>query len=324
MSNHIKVLLVGVGYMGREYMKVLKDMDIETIVVGRGKGNAEKFQVEFSVPVITGGIDFIKKENIQGVTHAIIAVPVKQLCESAKKVVSLGIRSILLEKPGGLYVEEMNQLSESAKQKGTSIYIAYNRRYYASTKRAIEIINEDGGVSSYNFEFTEWGHIARDVLKARNEKTSNDWFLGNSTHVVDLAFFLGGIPKEMSCYTAGSLDWYPNGCIYSGAGISDKGALFSYQANWSAPGRWGVEILTNKHRLIFKPLEELQIQELGSVKIEKGELDDQLDQEYKPGLYRQTKAFLYNEDDGIRKTLEEQIDHMGIYRQMEPNGILGK
>lgn len=55
----------------------------------------------------------------------------------------------------------------------------------------------------------------------------------------------------MSSCIKGQLTWHKDGCIYTGAGIATSGALFSYQANWAAPGRWSVEIITDKH-IIFQ------------------------------------------------------------------------
>ena len=52
-----------------------------------------------------------------------------------------------------------------------------------------------------------------------------------------------------------------------------KGAMFSYFADWEAPGRWGLEVLTRKRRLIFRPMEQLQVMPLGSVKIDSVELE---------------------------------------------------
>ncbi len=126
----------------------------------------------------------------------------------------------------------------------------------------------------------------------KEEGVKEQWLLHNSTHVMDLAFYLGGRPKEISCYTAGSLNWHPSGSIYSGAGITENGALFSYQANWESPGRWGVEVLTKKHRLILRPLERLHIQNIGSVAVEEVSLEDELDKKFKPGLYLQVQAFV--------------------------------
>jgi hypothetical protein len=94
---------------------------------------------------------------------------------------------------------------------------------------------------------------------------------------------------------AGGLDWHPSASVFNGAGITDTGALFSYHANWEAPGRWSVEVLTKEHRLILRPLEELQVQNLGSVSVEKMEIADKLDKSYTPGFYRETESFLGRE-----------------------------
>ena len=37
--------------------------------------------------------------------------------------------------------------------------MAYNRRFYASTMKAREIIQSEGGVRNFHFEMTEWAHV---------------------------------------------------------------------------------------------------------------------------------------------------------------------
>ena len=91
--------------------------------------------------------------------------------------------------------------------------------------------------------------------------------------------------------------------------------FFSYHADWEAPGRWGLEVLTRKHRFIFRPLEQLQVIQVGSVRMENIELDDRLDIEFKPGLYKQVTAFL-NRDDGQFCSIDEQLQHIAIYGEM--------
>ena len=221
------------------------------------------------------------------------------------KLITAGVKNILVEKPAGLNLEEVTNIANMAKENSTNVYVAYNRRFYASTLKAQEIIKEDGGVTSFNFEFTEWSHVIEKLDKS--EKVKNAWFYANSTHVVDLAFFLGGKPKEMSCYATGGLPWHPSASVFAGAGISETGALFSYQANWEAPGRWGVEILTKKHRLILRPLEKLQIQKIGSINVEYVDIDDRLDVEFKPGIYKQVETFLYAENSLLGILLHEKF-----------------
>ena len=66
------------------------------------------------------------------------------------------------------------------------VLIAYNRRFYSSVEKAREIITEDGGIQSCIFEFTEWAHKIIALSKANGVK--EHWFLGNSSHVIDLVF----------------------------------------------------------------------------------------------------------------------------------------
>jgi hypothetical protein len=134
--------------------------------------------------------------------------------------------------------------------------------------------------------------------------------------VVDLAFYLGGKPRELCAYTSGSLNWHPSASIYNGSGISKTDALFSYQANWESAGRWGVEILTKEHRLIFRPMERLQIQKRGSIAQEFDDnIDYTLDEKYKPGLYLQTKNFLEGSLDKMCD-IQEQLEMIDIYNKM--------
>ena len=51
---------------------------------------------------------------------------------------------------------------------------------------------------------------------------------------------------------------------FSGSGITSKGIMFSYLSDWQAPGRWGLEFNTKKHKFILRPIEDLKIVKSGS------------------------------------------------------------
>ena len=58
------------------------------------------------------------------------------------------------------------------------------------------------------------------------------------------------IDQDDQCYrlhVSGGEDWHERSYNFSGAGVSDSGALFAYHGNWGAPGRWSVEVLTSAH-----------------------------------------------------------------------------
>ncbi|MHB8110084.1 MAG: Gfo/Idh/MocA family oxidoreductase [Syntrophorhabdaceae bacterium] len=311
-----KLWLIGAGPMAVDYVKVLNALNVEYEVIGRGERSAQECTGEAGVPVICGGVEAYLCGDPELPELAIVAVGVEELANVTKSILRNGIKKILLEKPGGINGDEIYSVLKEARKCHADVYIAYNRRFYSSVRKAREIIRDDGGVTSFNFEFTEWSHQIVDIEKAPGIK--ENWLLANSSHVIDLAFFLGGKPKTMSCYKTGGLEWHPSGSIYAGAGISESGALFSYQANWEAPGRWGVEILTRKHRLIFRPLEKLHIQNIGSVAIQEVPLDEDFDSRFKPGLYLQVRAFL-NEDDPDLISISDHFLNVEQY-QMIRNG----
>ena len=75
-----------------------------------------------------------------------------------------------------------------------------------------------------------------------------EWFLQNSSHVIDLAFFIGGHPTDLKSFVSAGASWHPSGTVFSGAGVTSSNALFSYNANWDSAGRWWVEFLTKENR----------------------------------------------------------------------------
>ena len=315
-----KIWIVGTGLMGIEYAKVLIDLKHPFLPIGRGKINAEKFEKSTNHKVITGGIDKYIKTNPEPPEAAIVSVGIEALSEATTSLLNFGIKKILLEKPGIGNPSEINALVDLSKKMDATVLLAYNRRFYSSVMKAEEIIRQDGGVHSFCFEFTEWSHIIENLTKTQVEH--NYWFLGNSTHVIDTAFFLGGLPKKLFALQKGGLEWHPASSVFVGAGESETGALFSYHADWEAPGRWVLEMLTKKNRLLFKPMEILQIQQLGSVVINPVEIDDSLDKKFKPGLFLQVNSFLMNDFTRFCSLKEQAIMIKKYYNPMSGYGQL--
>jgi predicted dehydrogenase len=308
------VWLIGAGPMAVQYSKVLNDLGVEYNVVGRSEVGCALFLEQTKHNAIPGGLDQFLKSKPEMAECAIVAASIENLAEICEELIHYGIRNILLEKPGVGFADEIYHLSKLVSETKSHVLLAYNRRFYASTLKAQEIIAEDGGVKSFHFEFTEWSHQIRNLNKHKTEL--ENWFLGNSTHVIDAAFFLGGEPDQISCFYKGGMDWHPKSSIYAGAGISKSGALFSYEANWEGPGRWNMDVITKKHRLVFKPMEKLQVMEIGSIAVNFIEdIDYSNDEKYKPGLYLQTKYFL-KEDWSNFVTVFEQTERMDVFRKM--------
>ena len=287
--------MIGAGSMARDYIDVLTDMGVDFITVGRSQLNCDTLSLEKRIDVISGGLDLYLSQAPELPDAAIVAVDVEDLYGVAVSLLNFGVKRILLEKPGGIDFFEINALEAFASKVGAQVFIAYNRRFYSSVIEAKKIIAADGGVKSFHFEFTEWSDSI--ALLPKSESCKSNWFLANSSHVVDLAFYIGGKPKKMHSFVQGlgEVEWYDKHARFSGSGVSDLGATFSYCANWDAPGRWSLEFMTPRNRLIFRPMESLHIQNRNSVVENRIEIDDHLDQKYKPGLYNQVTKFLADE-----------------------------
>lgn len=302
----MNIWIIGAGTIAQEYGKVLNKLGYEYTVIGRGENSAQKYKENVGTDVITGGLEQFLSKKTAVADKAIVATNLDSLSSNTIQLINYGVKDIFCEKPGFLYPQECEGVVAAAEKNNAHVYLAYNRRFFSSVLKAQEIIAEDGGIKSFNFEFTEWGHVIETLNKPQGYL--ENWMYANSSHVIDLAFFLGGTPTQMNCYTSGELSWHKP-AVFAGSGITNKGALFNYSANWTAPGRWGVEILTPKHRLYLRPMEQLQIQNKGSIAINPVEIDDHLDKEFKPGFYLETKAFLEDTVENLC-SIEEQLTYI--------------
>ena len=177
-----------------------------------------------------------------------------------------------------------------------------------------ELIKRDGGVQNFNFNFTERTHLT-EKLGYSKQVLRNQFFL-NSTHVIDLAFYLGGVPKKITSYVSNNITWNKSPSIYCGAGKTKQGAMFSYNANYKSTGRWSVELLTAKGKYTLCPLEKLFFQKRGSIKIQEIKLNSKLDENFKPGFYAQLKAFINNESDDNLLSISSHYLMLSFYKKI--------
>ena len=305
--------------MAKAYVNVLEAQRLPFNVIGRGHNSAESFRQATGRDVYEGGLEAALRDK-PSPHQAIVAVGVEQLATTAKQLVESGCRRLLIEKPGSLSLSELNDLHKIVVSKGAQVWIAYNRRFYSSVQKLRNLVESDGGITSAVFEFTEWSHRLRNLQKAPGIKEK--WLLVNSSHVIDLVFHLIGLPDKNQWQTwhSGSLDWHPTAARFHGAGVSESGIPFSYHADWEAPGRWGIELLTSRNRFLLRPMESLQLIPLGSLEPQSVQLDDELDLVFKPGLFRQCDSFFRGEMNqeklGDLCSLEDHLQRMPLYQRI--------
>lgn len=301
------IWLIGASTISQEYSRILIKLKQPFEVIGRSESSALSFKKKTGCSVKTGGLKLNLKKTVPNA--AIVAVGVQELFEVTKELINSGTKRILLEKPGAINLKEINQLNLLAKKKKTEILIAYNRRFYNSIYKLKDLIKKDGGVSSMNFEFTEWIHKVKPLQRSLSVR--EHWMIANS-HVIDLAFHLCGKPKNWQCWQDGSFEWHPASARFCGAGITNKGIMFSYLSDWQSAGSWRLELMTAKRRYFLRPLEKLQAMKLGTTLIEDIKLEDKIDLEFKAGLFLQTKKFL-EKDSSLFCSISEQVENFKIF-----------
>lgn len=306
--------LVGSGVMAIDYANVLTAKGVDFLVIGRGENSASNFLKQTKKEVFLGGLNKFLDTKPAMPEYAIVAVGVEKLYEVCNRLIDYGIKKILLEKPGGINLNEIRELKNKARDQRVKIILGYNRRFYSSVFAAKKIIEEDEGVKSFTFEFTEWSHVIKG-LKTPKEVKEN-WLFANSSHVIDMVFFMAGRPKNIYSLVKGALEWHPSAAVFCGCGETNEGALFSYHSNWAAPGRWSIEILTKNRRLFFKPLEKLSIQKVGSIQIEEFPIDNVLDTKFKPGLYLQVESFINDTNLDTLCDIEQQSNYAEVYNKI--------
>ena len=121
--------------------------------------------------------------------HVVMAIVVVIL----GTILAVVLRSRLsVEKPGAMRPVEIVQLQVAARQTAANVYIAYNRRFLASVRRAREIIEADGGLTSFTFDSTSYTSLVISGARAQYRG------LGTINGAGSYAFVLTAIDGQVS------------------------------------------------------------------------------------------------------------------------------
>lgn len=247
------ILILGSGWMARQYATALKEMNIKDVTIfSRNEEKTVSLCSEFGFRAIFGKPEEIISE-IPKKDLVIVATSISSLIQMTKIVVNSGQSNILVEKPGSLYPQELLDLEKISD--GCRVRIAYNRLTYPNLYKLKSLVMQEGGISSCSFNFTE--RIQSIDFKKENSDVYLRWGISNSLHIISMVFELIGFPKESLFYQSGKLPWHPTGSIFVGSGLSEKNIPFSYHADWGSSGRWGIEVMTNENAYRLVSLEEL-------------------------------------------------------------------
>lgn len=246
------VIIIGGSEIVRQYVLALEGLGVRKIVVVAATGAyLSKFCKSHEIKLLKGG--FKKSLRLAGDADLVIVAPPLPLSASAiQETCRCGYSNILVEKPGSLYVAELESLYAHM---SADVRVAYNRLAYPNLHRLKSLVEEEGGITSCRFTFTE--RLSSINFQKNMAEVYERWGISNSLHVISMAVELIGFPQELHALQRGSLEWHPSGSVFVGHGISEHDIPFSYHADWGSGGRWGVEVNTHHNSYQLIPLEGL-------------------------------------------------------------------
>lgn len=247
--------VVGYGRMGTQYVKALQALGVSRLTVcSRSPAPLAALAGTPDLETIAGGFEQLRRRPAPE-DLGIVAVPTLSLIAATERLLALGYRRLLIEKPVSLWSREIERLAQRVEREGAEAMCAYNRVAYPALLEGRWRAQEDGGITSCTYTFTEF--ITRlDLTKYPAEETVR-WGIANSLHVISMAHALIGAPAAWHGHRTGALPWHPTGAVFVGSGRSDRGIPFAYHADWGSTGRWSVELHTPGPSYRFCPLEQL-------------------------------------------------------------------
>ena len=264
--DKLRILIIGAGFIAREYVKALQAMGCTQIgILSRSEASAAKLAGEYGLSASYGGGEEALTPLLSQYDAFIVAVSIETLPRYAELLAAAGAPRVLLEKPCFLSSAELEDFLKRHPSWPASI--ALNRLYYPSVARLREVIASEG-ITSADFSFTEWTH--RIIPADYTARALTRWGLSNCIHVISTVFDLIGLPAQMHTAQHGPnhVAWHPSASIFTGHGQSERGAPFSYQADWTSAGRWWVTIRTPRGAYKLCPMEGAEFTPMNSVRAE--------------------------------------------------------
>lgn len=254
-ERKIKVLIVGAGKIGREYLKILnykKKFEISAVLATSNK-NLKEVNILTKKRIFTTEKKNIFKKN--SFDLAIIAVPVHKTYKVSMWVMK-HVKTLLIEKPPSLKLNESIKLLEESKIYKNNLFIALNRSYFESTilakdklknlkdKRIVEVTDQE---NVYN------------AKKAGHKKIVLDnWMYANSIHMIDyFRVFCRGYVKKIIHLDKINSTFEKK--VFLSKIIFSSGDIGIYKAFWNLPSRWQVKIITKNLLIDLYPLEKISI-----------------------------------------------------------------
>lgn len=258
MPAPCRVALVGAGYTGREHARAFADVPGVSLagVHSRTRARAERLAGEFGIGRVCDSVDELY--NSTRADLVVVAVPELEMNRVARACFAYPW-TVLLEKPAGYDLADASEILDAAAPRAGDVRVAFNRRFYSSTRKALEGL---AGTTGSRFVQAQDQEDRPEALRlGQPAPVVRNWMYANSIHVVDLLRTFG---RGKVTAVSPLLRWNPEApCVVLSKVDFDSGDTGLYEAIWEGPGPWAVSVQTEALRWEMRPLERLTLQERG-------------------------------------------------------------
>jgi UDP-N-acetylglucosamine 3-dehydrogenase len=217
-----RVVLVGLGRMGRNHLRVLREtpgLELAAVVDAKAEPPADLGAVPFHRSIAElSKLDF---------DAAVISTPTATHHDVALEIIAMG-KHLLIEKPIASTYAEGREILAAAQAKNVKLAVGHVERFNPAVRKLREIIREGTLGTPIHFSFTRVGGYPETVL------TGNNVILDLAVHDIDvLRSLVGAVKLEHSiCHVTWREGVFDTAEIFFGAGT---GASATVHVNWITP-----------------------------------------------------------------------------------------
>lgn len=204
--NMIKVGVIGIGNMGKEYILQLDQGQVEGAVLSAVCGRREE-HLEWVENHTSGNVkSFVNEDDFfsfSDMDAVIITTPHYSHPDLAMEAFSKGLH-VLVEKPAGVYTKNVARMNEAARKSGKVFGMMYNQRTNPLYQKVRELIqsNELGEIKRTNWIITNWyrsqSYYDSSYWRATWTGEGGGVLINQSVHQLDLWQWITGLmPKRI-------------------------------------------------------------------------------------------------------------------------------
>ncbi len=199
-----RVGIVGSGFGGRVHAPAYAlHPQFEPIAIA-SPNNAQRVAAERKIPHAFASLEAMLDALGAEIDVVSIASPPFEHHRAALTAIAAG-KHVLCEKPAGIRLAEVEEMTAAAERAGVANAIAFEYRYGSALQALKELIVNDHLPNLRQIEVSRFG----SEMRAGNPRPLSSWWydktkgggLANAfmPHIIDLALWLGGRPAQSSC-----------------------------------------------------------------------------------------------------------------------------